>query len=97
MRAAVPLAYQTHPCPDPLGALFCYLRARVSPLDQRGEFAAAGFAESTVAKLLEPVSDSANKQVSAEPWRLAPIEPPPLFAQFIRSKIANRLKPSRHL
>jgi hypothetical protein len=43
------------------------------------------------------LSDGANEQVSAEPWRLAPIEPPPLFAQFVRIEIAKRLKSSRHL
>jgi hypothetical protein len=80
-----------------LGALFGHLRARVSRLDQRSEFAAGRFAGSTVAKFLDSVTDGANEQVSAEPWRLAPIEPPPLFAQFVWSEIAKRLKPSRHL
>jgi hypothetical protein len=97
MRTAVPLAYQTPACSDPLGTPCGYLRAGTLRLDQRCEFAARRFAETTVAKLLDPVSESANEQISTESWRLAAMEPPPLFAQFVWSEIAKRLKPSCHL
>ena len=82
---------------DPLGALWGYLRVGPPRLHERGEFAAGRFAESTIAKLLDTVGDGANEQVSAEPRRLASIEPPPLFAQFVRTEIAKSLKPSQHL
>src|SRR6185437_12057870 len=61
MGAAVPLAYQTRACSDPLGVPLGYHRARVSRLGQRGEFAASRFAESSMAKLLNPVRDGANE------------------------------------
>ena len=67
-------------------------------LPERGEFAwLAGLAESTIAKLLNTIGDSANEQIPAEPWWLATIESPPLFAEFVRTETAKSLKPSRHL
>jgi hypothetical protein len=50
-----------------------------------------------MAKLLNAKRDGANEQIPAEPWRLASIEPPPLFAQFVRTEIRKSLKPSLHL
>jgi hypothetical protein len=49
-----------------------------------------------MAKLLDAVGDGANEQVAAEPWRLAPIVPPPLSAQFVGGEVEKSLKPSRH-
>jgi hypothetical protein len=66
-------------------------------MHERGEFAAGRCAESTIAHLLDTVGDSADKQVSAEPRRLASIKPPPLFAQFIGSERGKRFKNPRHL
>jgi len=42
------------------------------------------------------VGNGADEQVSAEPWRLAPIEPPTLFAQFVKTEIPKSLEPSLH-
>ena len=89
MRAAVPFAHQPRARSDPLGALWGYLRVGPPRLDKRGEFAAGRLAEPTIAKLLDAVGDGANKQVSAEPRRLAAIEPPPLSAEFVRTEITK--------
>jgi hypothetical protein len=64
---------------------------------ERGKLAADRFTEPTITKLLDPVSDGADEQVPAKPRRLAAIEPPPLFAQFVRTEIAKSLKPSRNV
>jgi hypothetical protein len=49
-----------------------------------------------MAKLLDTVGDCANEQVSAEPRRLAAIETPPLFAQFVRTEGGKSLEEPRH-
>jgi hypothetical protein len=50
-----------------------------------------------MAKLLNTVSDGANEQISAHPWRLAAMKPPPLFAQFVKAESGKSLKDLRHI
>ena len=93
MRAAVPFTHQPRARSDPLGALWGYRGVGPPRLHERGEFAAGRFAEPTITKLLDTVGDRANEQVSAEPWWLAAIEAPPLFAQFVRTESRKSLEP----
>ena len=89
MRAAIPFTQKPCARSDPLGALWGYIATGLPHLNERCEFAAGRFAEPTIAKLLDTIGNCANEQVSAEPRRLASIEPPPLFAQFVRAERGN--------
>jgi hypothetical protein len=96
MCVAVPFTHQPRASPDPRCALYGYFRTGLSRLPERGEFPAGRLAEPPMAKLLDTVGDGANQQVTAEPRRLAAIEPPPFFAQFVRGAIGKSLEHSRH-
>jgi hypothetical protein len=48
-------------------------------------------------QFLDAIGDAADQEVTAQPRRLAAIEAPPLFAQFIRTERRKRFKNPRHL
>jgi hypothetical protein len=97
VRAAVPFAHQPRARSDLLSALCGCLRIRAFRLHERGQFAAGRLAEPAKAKFLNAIGDGTNEQVSAETWRLAAIESPPLLPQLVRTKVGKNRKPSLHI
>ncbi len=46
------------------------LRAPLEP-------APGGLAQAAIGQLLDPIGERADEQITTQPWRMTPIEPPP--------------------
>ena len=70
---APPFPHEPRPRPDAWvgignNASFC-----VKFFGQYCEFPLRGFAEATIGDLLQVIGEGADKQVAAQPWRVAPV------------------------
>jgi hypothetical protein len=89
VQSAAPFSHQPHSRPDTVIDLASEATVHLQILGQALELSQSRLTRSTIGKLLHAIRDRSDQQISAQPRRLASVEPSPLLTKPLGRQISQ--------